>query len=324
MKPVAVFTRSYPGDKEFLPYMYRSLEKFFPEFREAVLVVERRHIDEMLPFVPSFVKIRTEDSFAPGTIQHKYSKLTADIHTECDYVMHVDSDCIFTRRVDDDMLFAASGRPYLEYASYAHLHAYERSEDFVSKMKEYFRIDVLPNEMMKWQLSSGKSSEEARKWVLERLHLWVDDHFASWFEQAFKNWRLQFGMCVWESGTSYAMGKTVLNEYSRRVEKIFPREVYPIARRHIWKTHRMSLRNFIVTRTGKQDLSAKPVDYFSDLNFIGAVLDEFLHDHMEWVNIEHIELYHRPQFMRQYISYDSFDGGVLKDSIRKEMEEILE
>lgn len=322
MNSISVFTRSYPGDREFLPYLYKSLTKFFPGCGEAVLVVEQRHLDEMRPYIPRFVKVFTEDTFAPGTIQHKYSKLTADHYATLDYVMHVDSDCVFTSPVEESLVFAPSGKPYLEYAPYTHLHDYESSLDFTSIMTEYFRANVLPEEMRQSQIASGKTAEEAERWVVERLNLWIADHFENWFKDSFEHWKTQYGLCVWEQGISFAMGRPVLNEYSRRVEKLYPRDVYAIARRHLEETHQMSVRDFIKTRTGKQVASAKPTDYFSDLNFLGAVLDEFLHDRMEWIDISKTNIFHRPAFIKQYVSYDALIDGKLKPEVKRELVEI--
>jgi hypothetical protein len=323
MKSISVFTRSYPGDKEFLPYLYKSLVKFFPEFREAVLIVEEPHFEEMLPFIPNFVKVFTEESFAPGTIQHKYSKLTADFYTTSDYVMHVDSDCIFTRVVEENLMFAANGRPYLEFAPYEHLHEYENSTDFMYIMKDYFRANVLPTEILKSQIAGGMTPEEAEAWVADQLPIWIIDNFESWFTEAYAYWKIHFGLCVWEQGTSFAMGRPVPNEYSRRAEKLYPRDVYQTARRHIEDVHRMSARDFIKTRTGKQSATARPTEYFSDLNFIGAVLDEFLHDRMEWIDISKINVFHRPPFLKQFISYDALLEGKLRSEVKQEISDIL-
>ena len=74
LNDICIYTRSYIGDVAFLPYLYKSIERYCSGFGDVVLVLEEKDVDLVSPYVPSWVRIVSEESFAPGTIQHKYSK----------------------------------------------------------------------------------------------------------------------------------------------------------------------------------------------------------------------------------------------------------
>lgn len=55
-----------------------------------------------------------------GHIQQKYSKLTADLHTDAEYIMHIDSDVRF-HTWNEHCFFGRDHRPLLEYAPWEFL-----------------------------------------------------------------------------------------------------------------------------------------------------------------------------------------------------------
>jgi hypothetical protein len=122
---ICVFTRSYKGDIEFIPYLYRSIEKFLNKSIEIVLVVPNADIKLFEEIIPNWVKIFGEENFTNDNIQHKYTKLNADFYTEKKYIFHIDSDSIFTTNLELDYL-TLNGKPYLEYATYEHIARYEK------------------------------------------------------------------------------------------------------------------------------------------------------------------------------------------------------
>ena len=136
LSDICIYTRTYSGDAELIPYLYQSIAKFIPQAGDFVLVVEQRDYELIKKVTPSWVRIVQEETFAPGTIQHKYSKITADLHTDKKFIFHIDADSIFIKTPSEDELFC-NGKPFLEYAPYETLYKYYDSQEFYDQMKKY-------------------------------------------------------------------------------------------------------------------------------------------------------------------------------------------
>ena len=307
-KDICIFTRSYAGDKELLPYLYKSIEKFASNWGEVVLVVEDRDFEIIKPYVPHWVRIEVEESFAPGTIQHKYTKLTADFYTDKEFIFHIDSDSIFIDTPTLQDLFS-EGKPYLEYAKYSDLLDYQNNDDFLKLMSTYARDKVLPTELLKMGIQNPQN--------------WITEHFNNWFKGWFELWKENYGITQWRKGTSIAFGSDVMFEFSRRPEKLYPRLVYLLARNHIEKIHAITLKEFIATKIGIQTEGIAPERYFSDLNFIGAILHEYMKDQIEWIDITTAGYEHRKLFVKQFISYDILEKGALKLNSKADLNSFL-
>ncbi|MBD2088992.1 tetratricopeptide repeat protein [Microcoleus sp. FACHB-1515] len=144
LQEVSIMCRTYHGDKMWLPYLFRSIEKFFPMHREVVVVYEKQDEAELKSLIPSWVKIVREDKFADGTIQQKYSKLTADTFCEGKYIFHIDSDSIFTRNVRSEYMFR-DGKPILEYTPYSTLIEYAKSPEMLEWARNQGMTDAKPH-----------------------------------------------------------------------------------------------------------------------------------------------------------------------------------
>jgi hypothetical protein len=286
---ICIFTRSYVGDASLLPQLYSSIEKNFSHAAECVLVVEEQDYEEISAIIPKWVRICTERKFAPGTIQHKYSKLTADLHTNCDWIFHIDSDTLASSPIDTEYLLA-DGKTIIEITPYDQLRAYQESDDFKGYMKAYVLEHHLPQELHK----EGVKDQDC----------WINQHYDQWFDEWFPSWKYAFGLDVWQEGTSYAFGSWVDLEFSQKPIKLYPRQIYTVCREHIQAVHSMSLPDFILTRVGKQSYGVNRNQYFSDLNFIGACLYYYYRDSVHWVRTDIDGFNYRDTRFNQRISYD--------------------
>jgi hypothetical protein len=320
IEDICIFTRSYRGDFVMLPYLYRSIEKYASHFGEVILVVEEEDCELVKDFVPDWVRLEKEKKFTNGVIQHKYTKLTANKYTDKKYVCHVDSDTIFISRPEVNGIFY-EGRPYLEVARYEDLLRYQDGEEHVSFMKSYVIENLIKGEIKKDLISYGvKNCDD---WMLNNYEQWMNQNFEKWFTNWFIRWKDSFGIDIWREGTEFSIGTKVDYEYSRRTEKVYPREVYDLCREHIERVHTTSLESYISTRIGKQTNGTKRSEYFSDLNFIGAILEKYLKHSMEWVDVTIKGYEFRPIFLKQFISYDIVENGRIKDRAVSEYEKFL-
>ena len=306
---ICIFTRSYIGDLSLLPELYASIEKNFSQASECILVVEEQDFETISRIVPDWVKLVSERKFAPGTIQHKYSKLTADLHTECEWIFHIDSDTLVLSPIDAEYLLQ-DGKPIIEVISYDSLKIHQNSPEFQSWLKDYVLKNHLQSDL-KIELV-----KELRKQGVNDIEHWCKDHYDSWHEDWIRNeseawfrdwypsWKYAFGLDVWQEGTSYAFGSQVDLEFSQKPIKLYPRQVYKVCREHVQAVHSMSLADFILTRVGKQSYGVSRSQYFSDLNFIGACLYYYYHDSVHWVRTDVDGFDYRETRFNQRISYD--------------------
>lgn len=260
LKETSITCRTYVGDKPWLPYLIRSIERFVPIRKEFVIVYEEKDDAELRPLIPDWIKVVREEKFADGRIQQKYSKLTADLYCTGKYMIHIDTDSIFCRNLREDYMFR-NGKPILEYTPYQTL--------------------------IEWSKKTGGANP-----------------------------------ILWKGGTENAVGCSVDYEFSRRPEKIYPREMYKNARESIERKHGISFKEFMSQQFGAK-FKDDPKDriYFSDFNYMGAYLWYEQHNWMSWVNTD-VEGYSvRPTFILQMNSYRMLDRN---REIKSEVKEFLE
>jgi len=301
LSEISIFTRSYVGDKSLLPDLYKSIEANFNEAAEAILVVESQDLEQIKSFVPNWVRIETEEKFTAGTIQHKYTKLTADTFSSKDWIFHIDSDTVVTAPISKNYL-VTEGKPILEIASYESLKKHQDSDSFKSYMKKYMLENHLQSEIEKELDKAGVHNKP--EWFKDNLDTWINNNYDRWFSSWFPRWKYAFGLDLWQEGTSYAFGTTILYEFSQKPIKLYPREIYKVCRDHIRHIHGKDLKEFISTRVGKQSLNTERSRYFSDLNFIGACLFYYAREHVHWVRTDIEGFDYRPTLLNQRISYD--------------------
>jgi hypothetical protein len=67
------------------------------------------------------IRLQTEPNLLRnGHIQQKYSKMTADIHTKGDFILHLDSDCVITKWKEE--CFLEEDKPVNDFATFESLH----------------------------------------------------------------------------------------------------------------------------------------------------------------------------------------------------------
>jgi hypothetical protein len=114
-----VFIRSYEKDFEWLTYCLRSLAKFAHGFREIVIAVPTGHELQLDHLTRE--RIVTVNDAQPGYMAQQVTKLTADLHTNADFILHIDSDTILTRPVSPDD-FLMHGKPNWLITPWSVLH----------------------------------------------------------------------------------------------------------------------------------------------------------------------------------------------------------
>ena len=104
-----LFLVTYPGDYQWLPYLFRSIARNVVGFRHFVIVVEE---DFELPYVvvPESAGVRLnayfhrcqryEGTSYPGQWGQQIEKLRAWKYTDADRIVFIDSDAIFARPTD--------------------------------------------------------------------------------------------------------------------------------------------------------------------------------------------------------------------------------
>lgn len=102
----AIVIRSYEKDFPWLVYCLRSIAKFASGFSEIVVVVP----DGQNP--PTGTNERVVHVFdgQPGYLCQQRDKLKADLFTDADFILHLDSDMILTAPVTPEFFFK-KGKP---------------------------------------------------------------------------------------------------------------------------------------------------------------------------------------------------------------------
>lgn len=105
MTPVVdIVIKSYPPDFEYLKYCLRSIYRFASGFRRVMLMLPPDH---GLQLTQESIYIK------PGPESYLYQqvcKLNADLHTDAQFLLHLDSDCVLTQPVTP-ATFMENGKP---------------------------------------------------------------------------------------------------------------------------------------------------------------------------------------------------------------------
>jgi hypothetical protein len=136
----------------------------------------------------------------------------------------------------------------------------------------------------------------------------------------------------WKLGTSNAVGRPVEHEYSRSNNHMYPRSMYPAARRHLERRFGKPFPDFMATRIGKfnethcfncDNADPKIVGLaFSDFNYMGAFLWFYMHESMVWQPLDPEESKHVymrpiiPPFVCQGNARLAHDAGKVSEEIK--------
>lgn len=112
---VDIFIRTYRHDANWLRYLIRSIVKFCSGYNSVVVVCPKSDWDVIQPVTNAYpVKlITTDDDLGSGYLEQQYSKMTADLFCDGDYIAFVDSDCIFVKPNTPEVWFENGKVKYL-------------------------------------------------------------------------------------------------------------------------------------------------------------------------------------------------------------------
>lgn len=98
-----IFIRTYPGDYGWLDYCLQAVGKYARGFRKIWIMSPAEPSDPLRLLVQGFGgqaewKL-VNDECKDGYLAQQITKLYADMQTDADYILHLDSDTLFTREV---------------------------------------------------------------------------------------------------------------------------------------------------------------------------------------------------------------------------------
>lgn len=106
----SIFIRSYAKDKQWLFYCLRSLAKYAHGFSEIVVAIPR--LEESL--FEGFEwhgarRLLVNVPDCTGYVAQMVTKMEADLHTDADFIMFIDSDCVAHKTFSPEDFFCESG-----------------------------------------------------------------------------------------------------------------------------------------------------------------------------------------------------------------------
>lgn len=115
---VDIFIRTYEKDLEALSYCLRSIEKFCKGFRHVIITIpaKDRHL---LGYDPRY-KVHAVPHYHNDYLGQQATKLYADVYTDADLVMFLDSDCIVTKPITPSS-FMKKGKPFQLKTKYSEM-----------------------------------------------------------------------------------------------------------------------------------------------------------------------------------------------------------
>lgn len=96
-----IVLKTYPGDYEWLPYLYRSIAKYATGWRRLIVIIEEQYDAPPMPEGAKLVRCRRyEGTSCPPSRGVPIERLGAWRHTDAEALAFIDSDCVFCRPVD--------------------------------------------------------------------------------------------------------------------------------------------------------------------------------------------------------------------------------
>jgi hypothetical protein len=117
-----IFCVTYADDARWLEYMLRSIDKFARGFRRTVVVYPRTdqvQLDPVCSAHPNVTQVLF-DQGADGHMDQNALKTSADLHSDAEFFLHMDSDCVFTQPASPHD-YATGGKPDIWYEYYQNL-----------------------------------------------------------------------------------------------------------------------------------------------------------------------------------------------------------
>jgi hypothetical protein len=97
-----IVVKTYPADYDWLPYLFRSIDKFVTGYRRIVLIIEEQFPDpEDLPYGAVVCRSRRYvGTDVPSDSGAVIERLRPFEYSDAERSLFVDSDCVFTRKID--------------------------------------------------------------------------------------------------------------------------------------------------------------------------------------------------------------------------------
>lgn len=110
---------SYHRDAKWLEYCLRSVEKHARQFRQTVVVYPTRDQFVLAPVCSAHPNVRqsTFEEDGDGHLWQNVIKTEADLFTDADFILHLDSDSVFTERFTP-LDASTDGKPDIFYGRY--------------------------------------------------------------------------------------------------------------------------------------------------------------------------------------------------------------
>lgn len=173
-----IFVKSYEKDADWLELCMRGIAKFASGFRRVVLVVPP---DMELPFPapdPNTVTVIRAPELQPGYLGQQVRKHHADLYTDADYILHLDSDNILTQPITPESMMR-DGKPVWLMTPWANV-APDAEKAWKPILRAFFGMDS-PNEWMRQHpfLIPRWLYSELRVWCIGRHLMALEDYVMS-------------------------------------------------------------------------------------------------------------------------------------------------
>lgn len=117
---IDIFLKSYVKDADWAWYCIQSIKKYCSGYRRIIVSIPSRD-RHAFARIEKQVEIVEENPVCEGYVDQQLKKLNADIHTNADYILYIDSDCFFTAPFNFNEMLDEEGRPYILMTSYQEL-----------------------------------------------------------------------------------------------------------------------------------------------------------------------------------------------------------
>lgn len=115
----AIFIKTWSGDLPWLEYCLHSIRKHSSGISEVVIAADLSCIEDVFP-IAGDAKVYPVADWDNGYIQQQWVKINADLYTDADQILFVDSDCVFHTPFTPES-FMRENKPVLMKTRYGNL-----------------------------------------------------------------------------------------------------------------------------------------------------------------------------------------------------------
>lgn len=123
----SIFLKTYRNDLVWLPYLFRSIDKYLTGFERMVIITdndsEKRAVENMKE-LPKSLQVAVASCNKPhdfaGYVWQQFVKLKAFDYIHDDIIVFVDSDCVFKRPINPNDIMV-EGKPLVLKTAYSEI-----------------------------------------------------------------------------------------------------------------------------------------------------------------------------------------------------------